>query len=100
MLAGLHHDEGCRAQKQDTAHRIHPNTPAASLGQVKARVVQHGQRHDGVAIGHSDVLAVDGGGSGQQLGSALLTGAALASLDNELDGVREENVTLIGGNLN
>lgn len=85
MLAGLDHDESRSTQKQDTAYRIQPNTPTTSLGQVKAGVVNHGQRDNSVAIGHSDVLAIDRGRSGQQLGAALLAGAVFLGGNHDLD---------------
>ena len=97
MLAGLYHDERRRAQQRHATDGEHPSAVAASLGQVKAGVVQHGQRHDGVAIGHSDVLAVDSGGSSQELRPTLLTLTILGGLNDKFNGILEEDVAFIRG---
>ena len=98
MLAGLYHDERRRAQQRHATDGEHPSAVAASLGQVKAGVVDDSQRDNSVAIGHSDVLAVDRGRSGQQLRAALLALAALSGLDNDLDRLPQQHIALVGGN--
>ena len=98
VLTAADHNESRRTQQSHTADSEHPCAVAAGLGQVEAGVVNHGQGNDGVAIGHGDILAVDGGGGGQQLCAALLTLPVLSGLDNDLDRVPQQHIALVGGN--
>ena len=99
MLAATDHDKRRRAQQCHAANSEHPRAVAARLGQIEAGVVDHSQRHNGVAIRHGDILAVDGGGGGQQLCAALLALTVLGGLDNDLDRFLQQNVPLVGGSL-
>lgn len=98
MLAAADHDKCRRAQQRHAADGEHPRAVAACLGQVEAGVIDHGQRHNSVALAHGDILAVDGGGDGQQFGTALLALATLSGLDNDLDRVLQQHIALVGSN--
>ena len=64
-------------QQKQTEGAVLPDTIVAGDGQVGALGVDHGEGHlgvDGAVAGqHGDVLAVDGGGGGQQGRAADLT---------------------------
>ena len=97
MLAGLHHDEGCHTQKQNAADGEHPSAVATGLGQIKTGVVNRGHGHDGIAIRHGNILAIDSSRGGQQFRTALLAGTIFLGGNDDFDRFLEQYIPLIRG---